>query len=425
MRRLLSILAVLLVVAALVPLGLSALLFHEPAQAAAPLTTPVTAAEKHAECLRLDRSPPDFGMLETEEFRAQLKRWSDICKDAYAANASDDAIMLSLGRVMMARGERAEALPLFRKVAAKDNVVALKEIFEFYKSWDRDLSKPRLVTRADAEAALRRAAELNDAEAILMLTVRLDRGTLVKRNATEARIWAARGVANPPKDTGLGFMQTLQARLLASSDKDEERARGLLMLNELIKVGRVDAKTHLARAIRTEDPVRARRLLDEATNGDPGGAVPPLADMLIKGEGGPVDAPRAVTLLKTKAPDVPGVRAAYGQLLLDGKLVPRDVKDGVLRILTGAQFDLGRLLQAAQLLAVNPDVKVSNPTGFLFDLTEAADLGEPGFVVALADLKLSEHAQFADRAGGCALIAAAEKNGETIVSERAALCRAK
>ncbi len=140
----------------------------------------------------------------------------------------------------------------------------------------------------------------------------------------------------------------------------------------------------------------------------PGGAVPPLADMLIKGEGGPVDAQRAVTLLKTKASDVPGVRAAYGQLLLDGKIVPRDVKDGVNRILIGAQFDLDRLLQGAQLLAVNPDVKVSNPTGFLFNLTEAAELREPGFVAALADLKLSEHPQFADKAGACALIAAAE-----------------
>jgi hypothetical protein len=425
MRRLLLILAIFLALPFVVPAFLFNVVFDDPAAVAASLATPVTPAEKHAECLRLNKTPPDLGMLETEEFRAQLRRWSDICKEAHAADATDTAIMLSLGRVMMARGERAAALPLFRTVAAKDNVLALKEIFEFYKSWDRDLSRPRLVTRAEAEAALRRAAELGDAEAILMLTVRLDRGTLVKRDATEARVWAARGVANPPKDTGLGFMQTLQARLLSASDKDEERARGVLMLNELIKVGRIDAKTHLARAIRAEDPMRARRLLEEAMNGDAGGAVPPLADMLIKGEGGAADPQRAVTLLKTKAPDVPGVRAAYGDVLLEGKLVPRDVKEGVTRIVTGAQFDLGRLLQATQLLAVNPDVKVSNPTGFLFDVTEAADLREPGFVAALIDLKLSQHSQFADKAGACALIDAAGKSGDKSLSERAAACAVK
>lgn len=425
MRRLLLILAIFLALPFAVPAFLFNVVFDEPVAAAAPLTTPVTPAEKHAECLRLQKSPPDFGMLETDDFRAQLKRWSDICKDAHAADPADEAIMLSLGRVLMSRGERAEALPLFRTVAAKDNVAALREIFEFYKSWDRDLSKPRLVARAEAEAVLRRAAELGDADAILMLTVRLDRGTLVKRDAAEARIWAARGVANPPKEWGLGFMQTLQARLLAASDRDDERARGVSMLNELIKAGRVDARTQLAKAIRAEDPVRARRLLEEAMNGDPGGAVPLLADMLIKGEGGPADPQRAVTLLKTKAPDVPGVRAAYGELLLDGKLVPRDVKEAISRIQAGAQFDLGRLLQATQLLAANPDVKISNPKGFLFDVTEAADLGEAGFLAALIDLKLSEHPQFADKSGACALIAAAEKSGEKGASGRAAACGVK
>lgn len=421
MRRLLIVLAVFLALPFVVPTLLFSVVLDEPAEAA-PLPMPVTPAEKHAECLRLQNSPPDFGMLDTQDFRAQLRRWSNICKDAHAAAPLDDAIMLSLGRVSMSLGERHEALPMFRTVAAKDNVVALKEIFEFYKSWEHDLAKPRLVTRAEAEKALRRAAELNDAEAIMMLTVRLERGTLVKRDLAEARVWAERGVANPPKNVGLSFMQTLQARLLAKSDKDEERARGILMLNELIKVGRIDAKTDLAEAIRAEDPVRARRLFEEAINGDPGGAAPPLADMLIKGEGGPADPKRAVMVLKTKAWDVPAVRGAYGQLQLDGKVVPRDVTEGITRIVIGAQFDLDRLLQATQLLAVHPEVKVNNPTGFLFDVSEAADLREPGFVAALVDLKLSEHPQFADKAGACRMIEAAEKSGEKGLSERAATC---
>jgi len=45
----------------------------------------------------------------------------------------------------------------------------------------------------------------------------------------------------------------------------------------------------LALAIRKEDPVRARALLEESRRPDPGGAIVPLAEMLIAGEGGPAD----------------------------------------------------------------------------------------------------------------------------------------
>ena len=49
------------------------------------------------------------------------------------------------------------------------------------------------------------------------------------------------------------------------------------------------AKRELAIAIRKDDPVRARALLEESLSPDPGGAPPPLAEMLIAGEGGPAD----------------------------------------------------------------------------------------------------------------------------------------
>jgi hypothetical protein len=51
-------------------------------------------------------------------------------------------------------------------------------------------------------------------------------------------------------------------------------------------------------AIRKEDPVRARTLLEESRRPDPGGAIVPLAEMLIAGEGSPADPKRAVSLLK-------------------------------------------------------------------------------------------------------------------------------
>jgi hypothetical protein len=50
-----------------------------------------------------------------------------------------------------------------------------------------------------------------------------------------------------------------------TSDKPDEPARALP----------VRAKTELAIAIRKDDPVRARKLLEETHRDDPGGATPP------------------------------------------------------------------------------------------------------------------------------------------------------
>ena len=85
--------------------------------------------------------------------------------------------------------------------------------------------------------------------------------------------------------------------------------RGVALLERLAQVGPVNAKTQLAIAIRTSDPVRARALLEQGVRGDAGGAIPPLADMLIKGEGGPADPKRAVSLL-IQAASTPAVAMA-------------------------------------------------------------------------------------------------------------------
>ncbi len=191
MRRIWLILAVILALPVVGPVLLWGLILNEAPASMAALTTPITPAEKQAECLRLDREPPDYGMLETDEFRRQLKRWHDICAEAHAVNPSDAGIAMSLGRVMMARGERAAAVPLFKNLAAQDNIRALTEIYEYYKSWDHDLAKPQLVIRTEAEAALRRAAELGDPDSMQFLMVRLVRGTMVKRDPVETSVWAA------------------------------------------------------------------------------------------------------------------------------------------------------------------------------------------------------------------------------------------
>lgn len=421
MRRLLPIVATIVALPFVASAMLWGVVNDAPPTQAATLTTPVTPGERRGECLRLDSEPPGYATLDTDEFRRQLKRWQDICAEAHAADPSEAGIAMSLAHVLMARGERASAVPLFRRFAAQDNVKALTALYEYYKSWDRDVARPRLVTRAEAEAALRRAAELGDPDAMSFLMVRLIRGTMVRRDPGEARIWAERLLASPANDDRI-FTMITYARLLAMSEKPDERARGFANLETLAK-NRGDAKAELARLIRRDEPARARKLFEEALGSFPGHAVPPLADMLIKGEGGPADAQRAVHLLRTRATDVPAVRAALGQLMIEGKYVPRDIREGIGRIVTGAQFSYELKIQAARLYAANPEVESSNATGFLFDMTEFSDLGEPGARVALVALKLSAHPQFADRAGACALIEEAEKEGDASLRPFADRCR--
>ena len=93
----------------------------------------------------------------------------------------------------------------------------------------------------------------------------------------------------------------LLGRLLTESDEAAQRARGIDLLERLTRAGRRDAGAWLAIAIRKDDPVRARSLLESAMWNEAGTALPTLADMLIKAEGGAADPKRAVKLLESNA----------------------------------------------------------------------------------------------------------------------------
>ena len=66
---------------------------------------------------------------------------------------------------------------MLREAAAQGDAEAYYEIYEHHKSWERgDLDKTQLVTRAEADQALHRAAELGHPFSTQMLAVLLDRG---------------------------------------------------------------------------------------------------------------------------------------------------------------------------------------------------------------------------------------------------------
>jgi TPR repeat protein len=359
--------------------------------------SPIPASVR--ECLRLTDAPFDGGNQE-----ALRKAWLEACKQALQADGNDPRIKVALAHAYAASGERAAAVDLYRAAAGQNDAEAAFQIYDTYKSYDRsDVTKPQLVKRAEAEQSLRKAAELGHPYSMWILAVLLDRGSTVKRDPAGAIHWAERAMAKPPKDTTALDIQVRLGHFLAKGGNPEQRARGIQVLEAAPK-GRGDAKAWLALAIRGSDPVRARALLEAAERSYPGHAIPALADMLIKGEGGPKDEKRALSLLQgRRASDVAAVKAALGQLYLEGRLVPRDIPQAVRLIRLEAVWSHEARLQTMGLLAANPEIDIVNPGGFLYDATEAAELDEPGAMAALIDLKLSPNAQFRDQPGGCKL----------------------
>jgi TPR repeat protein len=389
---------------------------------AAPLSEPpLSQATAGETCLRLSENPSDY--LSEEGWRRRNELRIASCNTAFAAQPENLHFKVAVA-LAMPHAQRAESLAMLREAAAQNDAEAYYELYESHNSWDRgDLDKTPLVPRAEADRALHRAAELGHPYSTQMLAVLLDRGGVVKRDPAAARYWAERAVANPAKNESRGNLLVLLGRLLVTSDKPEERARGLDLLEKLSKADQFGAKRELALAIRKDDPVRARALLEESRRPDPGGAIAPLAEMLIAGEGGPADPKRALAMLKARS-DVDGANGVLGQLYLEGRLVPRDVQEAVRLIGMAGQWDLDARLQVLRLLAAYPDVRVGYPKRVLYNAVEAAELDEPGAMAALIDLKLSANAQFQDKPGACKLIETAASRGDQSMAQRLAECRA-
>ena len=177
----------------------------------------------------------------------------------FAGGADHDT---DLAQAQPARDRDAEIAQLRTGVAKNDPKAMLDLYFEF-NTFERGVTyRPQRITRAEAEAALRRAAELGYPDAMWRLAILLNRGSVVKRDAAGARLWAARAAANPPKGTRPADIQVQLGHWLSESDDADERKRGIEMLEALAGKVRGDAQANLALAIRASDPVRARKLLE-------------------------------------------------------------------------------------------------------------------------------------------------------------------
>jgi TPR repeat protein len=393
-----------------------------PSEAVKPL--PVLTAENAVElCQQLFEEPKEYIDDTTRRRRWDLRH--DSCKMAFEANPANADLKAAYAR-NLPYAQKTEAIAMLREAASQGSAEAYYQLYEHHRSWDRgDLDHAPLVTRAEAGQALRKAAELGHPSATQTLIRRLEDGDIIKRDPFAARYWAERAVATSAKDASKGSLLTL-GRLLAASDKPDERARGLDILERLNAPGQpyqFGARRELALAIRKQDPVRARALLEEARRPDPGGAIVPLAEMLIAGEGDPADPKRAVSLLKGVS-DSWMAKGMLGRLALEGKWVPRDIQEAVRLIDISSGYDFDARLQVLRLLAEHPEVRVNYPKRTLYDAVQAAELDEPGAMAALIALKLSANAQFQDRPGACKLIETAVSRGDQTMAQRLADCRA-
>ena len=402
------------------------LVFSGPGQPNAAQPEPVLTSQNAVElCQQLFEEPKEY-----IDDAARRRRWDlrhDACKMAFEANPSNADLKAAYARNLPYE-RKTEAIAMLREAASQGSAEAYLQIYHHHRSWDRgDLDKVPLVTRAEAARALQKAAELGHPSAMPTLARRLEDGDIVKRDIVAARYWAERAVANldPSKHASKGGLLVMLGSLLAKSDKPDERARGIEILEKLSEPGHYQygAKTELALAIRKQDPVRARTLLEESRRPDPGGATVPLAEMLIAGEGGPADPKRALSLLKGTS-DSWMAKGMLGQLTLEGKLVPRDIQEAVNLIDRAGSYDFNARMQVVRLLAAYPETRVSHPKRTLYDAVEAAELDEPGAMKALIELKLSANAQFQDRPGACKLIETAVGRGDQSMAQRLADCRA-
>jgi TPR repeat protein len=379
----------------------------------------LTADNARGVCMELSENPK--GYLSSEEWGRRRARRTASCDMAFAAAPSDLTLKVRVA-LALPHERRAEELAILRETAAQGSPEAWYWIYESYKSWDQgDYSRPQLVTRAEADRALHMAAQMGHPFATQMLALLLDRGGIVKRDPVAARYWAERAIANPASGVTKGDLVALLGRLLAISDKPEERARGLDLLERTSKAGVFGAKRELAKAIHRDDPVRARALLEEAMRADPGGAPAPLAEMLIAGAGGPADPTRAVKLLR--GTHTPSAEGALGRLTLEGRLVPRDPQEAARLIGLEGTWYLDARTEVLKILAANPEVRVDRPADTLYSAMEAAELNEPGATTALIELKLSDNAQFRDPPGACKLIETAIARGDQTMAQRLAECR--
>jgi TPR repeat protein len=365
-------------------------------------------ANAAGECRRLLRNATEYLSDQQEKFRYRMRQ--SACSEAFATDPDDVRNKVAFAQ-SLPHERRDEAVALLREAAARNDGEANYAIYESHNSWDYHLDHPQLITRDEAQRALIKAAELDTPSAVNRLAILYGRGGIVKRDLSAERYWTERALRLPlPENVTRADQQIRLARLLARSPQPDEQTTGQDLLERLAQDGFFGAKAALAVATRPSDPVRARKLFEEAARARLGGDTE-LAQMLLDGEGGPADPKRALSILQSQRHQA-RAGGLLGQLYLEGKLVPRDVSKGVDLLISAGVWDYDSRLKALRLLVSHPQIQISSLNIVLYEAIQAAELGEPDALAALVGLKLSQNSQFRDVPGACKLKPMAVQRGD-------------
>lgn len=389
-------------------------------------------AEAIAACDKAAASPLDFtakaapiqySELFPYDFNlAPLKKVQASCQSAWVGAPDQPRLHLQWLRVTMAIGEANLKLltPQVRKLAKEGGAEAQFLLYQLYRANPGATESTMMdVSRAEGWKALLDAAEQGHMTAIHTLTM-LYRGSAdVSRDLGEVVRWARRMESAPPQgieptpfeDEMRALMPMLIARTTLEEDgfpATEQRA-AFRFLERVMKAGGEDANAAAEVVIASlragrgapKDPAKAREILEERISAD-GGLVPLLAEMLLRGEGGPEDGKRALELVsrpdQEKSALARGVRA---EILLDGRVVGYRPQEAI-RALAGT-IRAEDTIRLASLLT-DYGTRLELPDGLVSTMSRLASEGRTDVAMALAKLKLSDNSQFSDEDGARLLL---------------------
>lgn len=370
-------------------------------------------------------APVQFGELIPYDLdMRKLEALRSACQLAWAGAPKSKRLQLQWLRVMVAMGKPGQEwllVPQLQLLADDGSAEANYLLFRMfsYTQGKKDAAAFP-ISAQDALRRLRVAAEQGHIEALSVLMQQYRNGPLLRRDNHEAVKMARRIESAPPQ----GKTETeYEARMRAgmalaiasmtleddSFPKPEQRiAFGIVDRDSAAGTkNEYSSLTYIA-AVRfgrgtAADPVKARRMLEARLDkyGDKN-AMPMLAEMLAKGEGGPADPKRALSMLRDgNVRTLRGAPAILAGLLLDGKIVGRQPQEAIRAL--ARSWDLADEIRLAGLL-IDYQTQLDNADRLVASLTQAAAVGEPGAAIALARLKLSDNSQFTDIDGARALL---------------------
>ncbi|MDX8517300.1 tetratricopeptide repeat protein [Mesorhizobium dulcispinae] len=359
------------------------------------------------------KAPPvQYGELFPQDMNlSKLKDVANKCQAAMLGAPQEKRLTLQWLRVEVALDQPGLTwlIPQVKPLADGGSPEANFLLYEFYSVHRRDSADAGAppVTREMALDALQKAGAAGHLTALMTLLRQYNDGPLLRRDARKL-VETARHIIDAPvqgQSPGEWDAQLRAAMplLIAQTtlEKDgftgDEQQKAFHAVEADSQAGTNDsARSALAyiTALRLgrgtpQDAAKARQLL-EARAGHDDYAIPMLADMLAKGEGGPADGKRAIAMLP--AAHVAEAGPMLAGLLLDGKFVGRQPRAAVQ--LFNLSWDLDACIRLAGSLLDYDGVRVDYPELLVERLSDGADAGEPGAALALARLQLSDDQQF-------------------------------